>query len=100
MVNTEGWNHPTTTTKSLFADSCFPRCFQGRHCKAEIVFQFIIQQCSRDHKEKLTLQDLMIMPVQRIPRYELILKVSGTKQSFLQISQAKINNHNEDYQNK
>lgn len=34
------------------------------------------QQCSRDHKEKLTLQDLMIMPVQRIPRYELILKVS------------------------
>lgn len=33
-----------------------------------------MEQCSRDHKEKLTLQDLMIMPVQRIPRYELILK--------------------------
>lgn len=33
-----------------------------------------MEQCSREHKEKLTLQDLMIMPVQRIPRYELILK--------------------------
>ena len=46
-----------------------------------------IQQCSRDHKEKLTLQDLMIMPVQRIPRYELILKVHYTKYLVTTISE-------------
>ena len=46
-----------------------------------------IQQCSRDHKEKLTLQDLMIMPVQRIPRYELILKVHYTKYLVTHISE-------------
>ena len=38
-------------------------------------FQKYIEQCSKDHKEKLTLSDLLIMPVQRIPRYELILRV-------------------------
>ncbi|EDO44521.1 predicted protein, partial [Nematostella vectensis] len=37
-------------------------------------FARFIEQCCRDHREKLTLQDLMIMPVQRIPRYVLILK--------------------------
>lgn len=38
--------------------------------------QFVkyIEQCTKEHKEKLTLSDLLIMPVQRIPRYCLILK--------------------------
>lgn len=30
---------------------------------------------SREHKGKLTLDALLIMPVQRIPRYELLIKV-------------------------
>ena len=33
---------------------------------------------SREHKNKLTLDALLIMPVQRIPRYELLIKVSTT----------------------
>ena len=36
-----------------------------------------IQQVSRDSEDKLTLSDLLIMPVQRIPRYVLILRVSN-----------------------
>ncbi len=32
------------------------------------------QRCSREHKNKLTLDALLIMPVQRIPRYELLIK--------------------------
>jgi len=35
--------------------------------------KFLEQRC-KEHKEKLTLQDLLIQPVQRIPRYVLILK--------------------------
>lgn len=31
---------------------------------------------SREHRNKLTLDALLIMPVQRIPRYELLIKVS------------------------
>lgn len=30
----------------------------------------------RENKEKQALSDLMIKPVQRIPRYELLVKVS------------------------
>ncbi len=30
---------------------------------------------AREHKGKLALDSLLIMPVQRIPRYELIIKV-------------------------
>lgn len=43
--------------------------------------QFVkyIEQCTKEHKEKLTLSDLLIMPVQRIPRYCLILKVRGVR---------------------
>ncbi|RDD39721.1 Rho guanine nucleotide exchange factor 17 [Trichoplax sp. H2] len=37
-------------------------------------FQKFLEVCAKEHKEKLTLQDLMIMPVQRIPRYVLVLK--------------------------
>lgn len=36
----------------------------------------ISQQCMRENKEKQALGDLMIKPVQRIPRYELLVKVS------------------------
>jgi len=35
----------------------------------------LLQQCQRDNKEKQGLFDLLIQPVQRIPRYELIIKV-------------------------
>jgi len=31
----------------------------------------------RENKEKQALSDLMIKPVQRIPRYELLVKVGG-----------------------
>lgn len=33
------------------------------------------QQSMRENKEKQALSDLMIKPVQRIPRYELLVKV-------------------------
>lgn len=32
----------------------------------------------RENKEKQALSDLMIKPVQRIPRYELLVKVGKT----------------------
>lgn len=32
----------------------------------------------RENKEKQALSDLMIKPVQRIPRYELLVKVGDT----------------------
>ena len=37
-------------------------------------FAKFLENASREHKGKLTLDALMIMPVQRIPRYELLLK--------------------------
>lgn len=39
-------------------------------------FDKFLKQTSREHKNKLTLDALLIMPVQRIPRYELLIKVS------------------------
>ncbi|XP_076348285.1 rho guanine nucleotide exchange factor 17-like [Tachypleus tridentatus] len=41
-------------------------------------FQKFLEHTSREHKGKLTLDALLIMPVQRIPRYELLIKVSHT----------------------
>lgn len=35
----------------------------------------VLQQSMRENKEKQALSDLMIKPVQRIPRYELLVKV-------------------------
>ena len=52
-------------------------------CKAYHIF---FQQRARDHKEKLTLQDLMIMPVQRIPRYVLIITVSKFNQYIQKVT--------------
>ncbi len=37
------------------------------------------QQNMRENKEKQALGDLMIKPVQRIPRYELLVKVNYLK---------------------
>ncbi|KAM8976176.1 rho guanine nucleotide exchange factor 17 isoform 2-T2 [Pelodytes ibericus] len=37
-------------------------------------FLKFLEQCTRENKEKQALSDLMIKPVQRIPRYELIVK--------------------------
>ncbi|XP_067134437.1 rho guanine nucleotide exchange factor 17 isoform X1 [Centruroides vittatus] len=46
--------------------------------KAEIhkkpSFSRFLEHMSREHKGKLTLDALLIMPVQRIPRYELLIK--------------------------
>lgn len=39
----------------------------------------IQQQNMRENKEKQALGDLMIKPVQRIPRYELLVKVTPFK---------------------
>lgn len=39
----------------------------------------VLQQSMRENKEKQALSDLMIKPVQRIPRYELLVKVGDTR---------------------
>lgn len=38
---------------------------------------------AREHKGKLTLDSLLIMPVQRIPRYELLIQVSIIAECFI-----------------
>ncbi|RNA40340.1 rho guanine nucleotide exchange factor 17, partial [Brachionus plicatilis] len=38
------------------------------------IFCKFLEQQTRDHRGKLTLKDLIIQPVQRIPRYELYIK--------------------------
>lgn len=44
---------------------------------ADFFFCLFLQQSMRENKEKQALSDLMIKPVQRIPRYELLVKVGG-----------------------
>lgn len=43
-------------------------------CRDISSFNKFLEQQARDHRGKLTLGDLIIQPVQRIPRYELYLK--------------------------
>ena len=43
-------------------------------CREISSFNKFLEQQARDHRGKLTLGDLIIQPVQRIPRYELYLK--------------------------
>lgn len=38
------------------------------------IFCKFLEQQAKDHRGKLTLKDLIIQPVQRIPRYELYIK--------------------------
>ena len=38
------------------------------------LFNKFVEQQAKDHRGKLTLKDLIIQPVQRIPRYELFIK--------------------------
>ncbi len=45
-----------------------------RLCRDFSSFNKFLEQQARDHPGKLTLRDLIIQPVQRIPRYELYLK--------------------------
>uniref|UniRef100_A0A4W3JZU0 Rho guanine nucleotide exchange factor 17 n=1 Tax=Callorhinchus milii TaxID=7868 RepID=A0A4W3JZU0_CALMI len=42
--------------------------------EAKPAFIKFLEQCMRENKEKQALSDLMIKPVQRIPRYELLIK--------------------------
>ncbi|CAM9604887.1 unnamed protein product [Lampetra planeri] len=42
--------------------------------EAKPAFNRFLEQCMRENKEKQALADLMIKPVQRIPRYELLIK--------------------------
>lgn len=42
--------------------------------EAKPAFMKFLEQCMRENKEKQSLGDLMIKPVQRIPRYELLVK--------------------------
>uniref|UniRef100_UPI00358DF38C rho guanine nucleotide exchange factor 17-like n=1 Tax=Myxine glutinosa TaxID=7769 RepID=UPI00358DF38C len=42
--------------------------------KSRTPFSRFLEQCVRENKEKQALADLMIKPVQRVPRYELIIK--------------------------
>ncbi|UJR34912.1 hypothetical protein I4U23_027690 [Adineta vaga] len=44
------------------------------NCREMSSFNKFLEQQARDHRGKLTLNDLIIQPVQRIPRYELYLK--------------------------
>ena len=44
-------------------------------CKEQSsLFSKFVEQQAKDHRGKLTLKDLIIQPVQRIPRYELYIK--------------------------
>ena len=45
-----------------------------RLCREFSSFNKFLEQQARDHHGKLTLRDLIIQPVQRIPRYELYIK--------------------------
>lgn len=48
-----------------------------RICKEQSsLFSKFVEQQAKDHRGKLTLKDLIIQPVQRIPRYELYIKVN------------------------
>lgn len=53
-------------------------CFYSRLCLGSAALP-VQQQCMRENKEKQALGDLMIKPVQRIPRYELLVKVSDQR---------------------
>ena len=47
-----------------------------RLCKEQSnLFSKFVEQQTKEHRGKLTLKDLIIQPVQRIPRYELYIKV-------------------------
>ncbi|CAF1049069.1 unnamed protein product, partial [Didymodactylos carnosus] len=45
-----------------------------RLCRDSSSFNKFLEQQAKDHRGKLTLRDLIIQPVQRIPRYELYIK--------------------------
>jgi len=45
-----------------------------RLCRDFSSFNKFLEQQAKDHRGRLTLRDLIIQPVQRIPRYELYLK--------------------------
>ncbi|XP_032783491.2 LOW QUALITY PROTEIN: uncharacterized protein LOC116921335 [Daphnia magna] len=44
-------------------------------CLAKSAFSKFLEATAREHKGKLALDSLLIMPVQRIPRYELLIKM-------------------------
>ena len=47
-----------------------------RICKEQSsLFSKFVEQQAKEHRGKLSLKDLIIQPVQRIPRYELLVKV-------------------------
>ncbi|XP_047104060.1 rho guanine nucleotide exchange factor 17 [Schistocerca piceifrons] len=52
-------------------------------CQAKPAFAKFLEAMAREHKGKLALDSLLIMPVQRIPRYELLLQtlIKNTEQS-------------------
>ncbi|KAI5692260.1 hypothetical protein M8J76_003002, partial [Diaphorina citri] len=43
-------------------------------CHTRPAFAKFLENMAREHKGKLALDSLLIMPVQRIPRYELLLQ--------------------------
>lgn len=45
-----------------------------RLCRDYSSFNKFLEQQAKDHRGRLTLRDLIIQPVQRIPRYELYIK--------------------------
>ena len=45
-----------------------------KHFSSKSSFVKFLESASKEHRGKLTLDALLIMPVQRIPRYELLLK--------------------------
>uniref|UniRef100_A0A9L0TKC1 Rho guanine nucleotide exchange factor 17 n=1 Tax=Equus caballus TaxID=9796 RepID=A0A9L0TKC1_HORSE len=51
--------------------------------EARPAFLKFLEQSMRENKEKQALSDLMIKPVQRIPRYELLVKLQAPLRRFL-----------------
>jgi hypothetical protein len=50
------------------------RVASSNSVKTSSSFNKFLENASREHKGKLTMDALLIMPVQRIPRYELLIK--------------------------
>ena len=48
-----------------------------RHAQTRPQFVRFMDNVLKDHREKYTIAELMITPVQRIPRYQLLLNVSS-----------------------
>lgn len=73
-----GWINCTHAVKIKIKYSCTSKLFCLCLTLSLLFCLVPLQQSMRENKEKQALGDLMIKPVQRIPRYELLVKVTLT----------------------